>query len=99
MEEKNRKPKGYWSVKENVIEESKQFKTRTEFKKKSGNAYNSAVKYKWINEMPWLDINNKKLPKGYWKNEKNIMHEAKKIRKQNSSKETRQLIGLHLNWG
>lgn len=78
MEEKNRKPKGYWSVKENVIEESKQFKTRTEFKKKSGNAYNSAVKYKWINEMPWLDINNKKLPKGYWKNEKNIMHEAKK---------------------
>ena len=74
MEEKNRKPKGYWSVKENVIEESKQFKTRTEFKKKSGNAYNSAVKYKWINEMPWLDMNNNKLPKGYWKNEKNIMH-------------------------
>ena len=31
MEGKNRKPKGYWHIKKNVIEESKKYKTRTEF--------------------------------------------------------------------
>lgn len=77
---KNRKHKGYWSKKENVIEESKRFNNRTEFKRKSGNAYNSAVKNKWINEMPWLDQNNNKLPKGYWKNRENMMAEAKKYK-------------------
>jgi len=74
------KPKGYWSIKKNVIEESKKFSNRTNFKKKSGNAYNSAIKNKWINEMPWLDRNNNKLPKGFWKNEENIMSEARKYK-------------------
>ena len=78
MEEKNRKPRGYWSIEKNVIEESKKFSNRTEFKKKSGNAYNSALEYKWINKMPWLDQNNRNLPKGYWKNKDNIMKEARK---------------------
>lgn len=78
MEEKNRKPKGYWKNKKNVLKESKQFSNRTEFKKKSGNAYDSARKNKWLDEMIWLNNDNGKHPKGYWKNEKNIMHEAKK---------------------
>lgn len=76
--EGKRKPKGYWFVKDNVINESKQFKSRTEFKKKSQAAYNLALKNKWINEMPWLDVKNNKLPKGYWKIKDNMMEEAKK---------------------
>ena len=76
--EGKRKPKGYWLVKDNVINESKQFKSRTEFKKKSESAYNSAIKNKWINNMPWLDSNNNKHPKGYWKNKENMMEEARK---------------------
>ena len=78
MASKTRKPRGYWDDKENVFEESKKFSSRSEFKKKSGNAYTSAVKYKWINEMHWLDANNSKLPNGYWKNRNNIMREARK---------------------
>lgn len=78
MDTKNRKPRGYWSIEKNVIEESKHFSNRTEFKKKSGNAYNSALKHKWINKMPWLDQNNRNLPKGHWKNKDNMMKEAKK---------------------
>lgn len=74
----NRKPKNYWNVKGNVINESKQFSSRTEFKKKSQNAYNSALKHNWIDEMNWLDSNNNKLPKGYWKNKENMMQEARK---------------------
>jgi len=73
-----RKYKGYWKIKENVIKESKKFSSRTEFKKHSGNAYNSAINNGWIGDMPWLDANNKKHPKGYWKNRDNIMKEAKK---------------------
>lgn len=78
MEEKKRKPKNYWNVKENVMNESKKFNSRTEFKKKSGNAYNSATKNKWINEMPWLDKKSSKHPKGYWKDRENMMAEARK---------------------
>lgn len=78
MEGKNRKNRGYWLVKENVIEESKKFPNRTDFKKNSGNAYKSAIKNKWINEMPWLDENLDKHPKGYWKIKENMMEEAKK---------------------
>ena len=78
-----RKPKGFWLNKKNVIEESKKYSSRTEFKKKSGNAYSSALKNKWINEMTWLDKNLKRHQKGYWKDKENIMQEAKKY----SSKE------------
>ena len=72
------KYKGYWKVKKHVIEESKKFSGRTEFKKSSGNAYNSAIKNGWIDEMPWLNANNNRHPKGYWKNRDNMMNEAKK---------------------
>lgn len=87
MEEKNRKPKGYWKNKKNVLKESKQFSNRTEFKKKSGNAYESARKNRWLDEMIWLNNDNGKHPKGYWKNEKNIMHEARKYSNKKEFKE------------
>ena len=78
MTKVNRKPRNYWSIKKNVFKESRKFSSRTEFKKKSQNAYNSALKHKWIDEMHWLDANNSRHPKGYWKNRENIMAEAKK---------------------
>jgi hypothetical protein len=80
MEEKNRKPKGYWKNKKNVLKESKQFSNRTEFKKKSGNAYDSARKNKWLDEMIWLENNNGWHPKNYWKKRENIMKEARKYK-------------------
>lgn len=78
MKKNNRKPRNYWKVKDNVISESKKYNSRTEFKKKSQNAYNSALKNNWINEMPWLDDVSDRHPKGYWKNRENMMKEAKK---------------------
>ena len=78
MEKENRKPRNYWTIKEHVIEESKKYSSRSEFKKKSNNAYDSARKNEWLNEMIWLDKNLKTHPKGYWKNRENMMNEAKK---------------------
>lgn len=78
MEGKNRKTKGYWLIKNNVIKESKKFSTRTEFKKGSEYAYDSARKNKWLDEMYWLSNNDGRHPKGYWKNKENMMAEARK---------------------
>lgn len=75
-----RKPKNYWNVKKNVISESKKFSNRTEFKKKSGNAYESARKNKWLDEMTWLTSSDNRHPKGYWKNRDNMMKEARKYK-------------------
>lgn len=84
---KERKPRGYWQNKENVINESKKYKTRSEFKFLSQRAYESARKNKWLDEITWLSNDNGKHPKGYWKNEKNIMCEAKKYSSKEEFKE------------
>ena len=73
-----RKPKNHWNEKKNVIEESKKYSNRTDFKKGSQNAYNSARKNNWLDEMTWLDNELKRHPKGYWKNRENMMREARK---------------------
>ena len=39
-----RHPKNYWKNKENVINESKEYTSRTDFKKKSNKAYEEARK-------------------------------------------------------
>ena len=78
MEKKNRKPRNYWGKKQHVIDESKKYSTRTDFKKGSQNAYNSAISNGWIEEMVWLDKSLGKHPKGYWKNRENMMNEARK---------------------
>ena len=62
------------------MKESKLFSNRTEFKKKSGNAYDSARKNKWLDEMVWLENDNGKHPKNYLENKHNIMQEAKKYK-------------------
>jgi len=51
------KPKRYWDVKENVINESKKYSSRSEFKIKGKGAYYAAHKHKWIDEMTWLNKN------------------------------------------
>ena len=43
-----------WSSREAVFEEAHKFHSRTEFKKKSGGAYNHALSNGWLDEMPWL---------------------------------------------
>lgn len=73
-----KKPRNYWKKKEHVIEESKKYTNRTDFKKGSQNAYNSARKNNWLDGMPWLDNELKRYPKGYWKNRDNMMAEARK---------------------
>ena len=47
-----------WSSKEDVFEESHKYHSRTEFKKKSGGAYNHALYNGWLDEMTWLNSKN-----------------------------------------
>ena len=75
-----RKPRNFWLIKENTLEESKKYSTRSEFKEKSQSAYESARKNNWLDEMTWLSNNNGKRPKGYWKIRENIMSEAIKYK-------------------
>lgn len=43
-----------WSSKDDVFEESRKYHSRSEFKRKSGGAYNHAIANGWLDEMPWL---------------------------------------------
>ena len=74
---KMRHPKNYWKNEKNILEESKKYKSRTEFKKKSNRAYDAARKLNLLDKMEWLS-NNKKHPKGYWKIKENVINESKK---------------------
>ena len=56
---RNKIPKGHWKVKENVFEESKKYKSKTEFSEKCSSAYRAARINNWLNEMIWL--NKKKM--------------------------------------
>lgn len=71
-------PISKWS-KEAIIEESKKYKTKTEFAKKSPTAYLHAIEDKTIfRQMPWLE--EKKKPDGFWKKKCRVMEEGKKYR-------------------
>jgi hypothetical protein len=73
------KPRNYWKHKQHVIDESKKYSSRTEFKKHSHSAYDSAIEMNLIDSMPWLDSSDKH-PKGYWKDKENMMAEARKYK-------------------
>lgn len=45
-----------WSSKDSVFEESHKYKSRSEFKRKSGGAYNHALSNGWLDEMTWLTV-------------------------------------------
>ena len=62
------KPQGYWQIKQNVIEESKKYSSRVEFRWGATGAYRSSIDNGWIEEMTWL-----KRPRNYnqkWTREK-----------------------------
>jgi isopentenyldiphosphate isomerase len=63
-----KKPYGYWTF-EKCQEESLKYKTRNEFFKNNGSAYNVSYKNRWLNQICSHMINTKKLPK-YWTKEK-----------------------------
>lgn len=74
-----RKPSGYWQIKENVINESKKYKSAIEFAKKNNRAFKSAQKNGWIGEMDWLSKTNRK-PAGYWRIKGNVFEESHKFK-------------------
>lgn len=71
-------PISKWS-REAIIEESKKYKTKTEFAKKSPTAYIHAIEDKTIFlQMPWLE--DRKKPNGYWKDKHRVIEEGKKYK-------------------
>lgn len=63
--ETTRKPDGFWQNKETCYEEAKKYKTRGDFKKSSGSAYNGANSNGWLDEICSHMVINQK-PNGYW---------------------------------
>ncbi len=68
---------GYWS-KERCIEESKKYKTISEYQDKNQSSYHAAKVNGWIEEFTWLE--RQILPSGYW-NYEHCMEESKKYKK------------------
>ena len=66
--------KGYWKIKENMMNEAKKYKTKEEFKKGNLTAFFAAYRYGYIDEMTWL-VKQKQHKKNYWTYE-NIKNEA-----------------------
>lgn len=56
-----------WSSREDVFAESHKYHSRSEFKRKSGGAYNHALSNGWLDEMTWLQTPP---PKIKWTREK-----------------------------
>lgn len=70
---------GKWSRnKSAVFEESKKYKTRSDFRNSCGGAYQIAKRNNWLDEMTWLVSPIK--TSGYWKNKKNVIVESKKYK-------------------
>lgn len=72
-----RRPRGYWTKKENVITEAKKYSSKSDFQSNNTSAYQAALKYGWIKEMHWL-VKREQKPFGYWKNKENVINESKK---------------------
>lgn len=73
---KDRKPNGYWKSKDNVFEEAKKYSSKIEFQRNNQSAYWAALKYGYLEEMPWL-VKNKVTPRGVLTKEY-VMNEANK---------------------
>ena len=73
----NKKPFGYYKIKENVYAEAKKYQTRSAFKKGCSAGYNQARKQGWLNGYTWMGSKDKK-PNGYWNNYEHCKNEATK---------------------
>lgn len=72
-----RKKTKWWNDKEHIFEESRKYKTLSEFAKGSPAAHFAARRrLKCIDEMIWLKRDQ--VPQGYWKNLDNVIEESKK---------------------
>lgn len=69
-------PRGYWTIKENVINEAKKYNSKEEFQNKNISAFLAAHRYGFIKEMDWL-VKQKQHAKNYW-NVERIKEEATK---------------------
>lgn len=70
--------RGYWEIKENILEEAKKYKSKNEFKKNCPSAYDSARKLNILNEMKW-ECTQIQRKKGFWTYE-NLKIEASKYK-------------------
>lgn len=68
-------PQKYWQDENNVINESKKYKTKTEFFKGCHAAYDYAQKHNLWEKMPWIKTTIKE--SGYWTKER-VLEEGKK---------------------
>ena len=59
LSSRNHVRKGYWCIKDNVINEAKKYTSRREFQKKCCGAYHNAKKNNYFDEMPWLNDKRK----------------------------------------
>ena len=78
------KPMGYWQNKQNVIDESRKYSSRVDFRWGTPSAYRSAIDNGWIDEMEWL-----KRPQNYnlkWTRE-NVFTESHKYNTRGSFKQ------------
>lgn len=74
-----RKPDGYWKIKENVFEESHNYQSVKEFCDANYLAYKTASDNNWLDQMTWLKKANR-IKKGHWKNKETVFKEAKKYK-------------------
>ena len=75
-------PKGYWDNYDNCYQEAKKYDSRISFCHGNSPAYQSARKYKWLDDYTWLKYKKQK-PKGYWTYE-TCYEEAKKYKTRTS---------------
>jgi hypothetical protein len=68
---------GKWTY-ETCYEEAKKHKSKVEFRKKSGGAYNVALKKGWLSNYTWFE--QKVKPIGYWNNYERCYDAAKKCK-------------------
>lgn len=61
--------------KETTLQESKKYRTPSEFQQGSPSAYQAALRHKWLNDYIWLEYDQ--MPNGYWTKEK-VIEESKK---------------------
>lgn len=71
-------PKGYWKIRENIMDEARKYTTKDEFRKGNLTAFLAAYRYGYIDEMDWL-VRQKQHKNGYWTYE-NIEKEALKYK-------------------
>ena len=72
-----RKPRGYWDIKENCLQESLKYNTRNEFRKGSVGAYISSLRNGWLDDICNHMVEVIK-PRGYWDIKENCLQESLK---------------------